>query len=405
MTTRFPLILAALAAVLAAGLYRSTLVPAPVPAPGAPAVVNASPAVSVVKVTTANFVETVLITGSVVARDEVLIHPEVDGLRIEQLAAEEGDTVTKGQLLARLSSDTLDAQLAQNGANIARAEAAIAVARSAIVQAEAALKEAANAFERAKPLKQSGYLSGATYDQRESAAATAQSKVISARDSQTSAEADRGALVAQGRELAWKRSRAEVRSPVDGIISRRTARSGGVASALNDPMFRIIAKGEVELDAEVAESDMAKIREGQPATVAITGLGDVTGAVRLISTEVDRSTRLGKVRVFFGANPALRLGAFGRGTIVTANSRGLSVPTSAVVYMSDASHDTATVQVVSEGRVIERVVKVGLKTQMSVEIRDGLTEGDAIVAKSGSFLRDGDAVRPVVADTKVSGGP
>ena len=60
---------------------------------------------------------------------------------------------------------------------------------SGIVQAETAVKEANNAFERAKPLKKSGYLSGATYDQRESASNMADSKLNSARDNLTSARA------------------------------------------------------------------------------------------------------------------------------------------------------------------------------------------------------------------------
>jgi HlyD family secretion protein len=140
---------------------------------------DTAPAVSVIKVGVADFVETVLITGSVVARDEVLIAPEIEGLRVLELLADEGDRVAKGQVLARLVTTTLDAQLAQNQANIARAEAAIGVARSGIVQAEAAVKEADNAFERGKSLKQSGYVSGATFDQREAAANTAQSKLVS----------------------------------------------------------------------------------------------------------------------------------------------------------------------------------------------------------------------------------
>lgn len=405
------LIAAAAGALYAAGMTPSGLIShditqpassnAPVVAAKPATAAAVAPVVSVVKVVPADFVETVLITGSVVARDEVLISPEIEGFRVEALSAEEGDAVTKGQVLARLASETLAAQLAQNEANTARADAAIAVARGGIVQAEASMKEANNAFERAKPLKEQGYVSGAVYDQRESAASTARSKLASSRDSLKSAEADKGVYEAQRRELAWKMSKTEVRSPVDGVVSRRSARVGGVASAQNDPMFRIIAKGEVELDAEVAESDMAKIHDGQAATVAITGTGEVAGSVRLISSEVDRATRLGKVKVFFGVNPGLRLGAFGRGAIVTAKSRGLSVPTSAVVYSTDG----AAVQAVKDGRVESRRVKAGLKTQTSIEILEGVAEGETIVARSGSFLRNGDAVRPVTAETKFSGVP
>ncbi len=358
-----------------------------------------APAVSVIKVSPADFVETVLITGSIVARDEILIAPEVEGLRVLELLADEGDTVSKGQVLARLANDSLQAQLAQSEANIARADAAIAVARSTIVQAEVTVKEAANAFERAKPLKQSGYVSGATFDQREAAANTSQSKLVAARDGLTSAMADKAALEAQRRELTWKNGRTEVRSPVDGLISRRTARVGGVASAQSDAMFRIIARGEVELDAELPESDVGKVREGQMAHVFVTGSGDVSGTVRLISSEVDRSTRLGKIKVFFGVTSGLRLGAFGRGTIDTGKSHGLAVPPSAVVYTPDG----ATVQVVVDNKVVTRSVKTGLKTQKLIEIVEGLSDGDTIVAKSGSFLRNGDAVRPIFAATKISG--
>jgi HlyD family secretion protein len=355
-----------------------------------------APAVSVATVSPTDFIETVLITGSVVARDEILITPEIEGFRVVELLTEEGDTVRSGQVLARLSSDTLEAQVAQNDANLARSDAAIAVARSSIVQAEASVKEAANAFDRTKSLKQSGYASSATYDQRESAALNAQAKVTSALDGLKSAQADRAAFEASRRELIWRRSKSEIRSPVDGMISRRTARVGSVVGATSDAMFRVIARGEVELDAEVAESDMGKIKEGQPTTVTITGAGDVTGNVRLVSSEVDRTTRLGKVRVFFGKNPALRLGAFGRGTIETARSHGLAAPTSAVVYSAAG----ASVLVVKDGRVATRKVVTGLKTQASIEILSGLVDGDTLVAKSGSFLRNGDAVRAMVLDAE-----
>ena len=361
---------------------------------------TALPVVTVTTVASADFIETVLITGSVVARDEILVHPEVEGLRIEEIAAEEGDSVKKGQLLARLSNESLDAQIEQNRANVIRAASAIAVAESGIVQAEAAVKEASNAFDRAKPLKQSGYMSGAAYDQRESAAATSQSKLVAARDQLMSAKADKAAFEAQGRELAWRRTRTEVRAPVDGLVTRRTARTGAVASALNEPLFRLVARGEVELDAEVAERDLPKVKEGQAAVVIITGGTVVNGTVRLISSEVDRASRIGKVRIFLGVNPALKIGAFGRGTISTAKSRGLSVPTSAVIISQDGGIERAKVQLVIAGRVVEREVKIGLKTEAAIEIQDGLAAGDTIVARSGSFLRDGDAVHPVEAAAK-----
>jgi HlyD family secretion protein len=405
-----PMFFALLTGAGLAGLYYVGVLPGqkPAPVPLATAANNGgksgaidttAPAVSVAAVTTADFVETVLITGSVVARDEVLITPEIEGFRVIELMAEEGDSVTKGQLLAKLSSDTLEAQVAQNDASLTRADASIAVARSAITQAETSMKEADNAFDRTKSLKQSGYASTAAFEQREAAALNARAKLASSRDSLKSAEADKALLEAQRSDLVWRRSKSEIRSPVDGQISRRTARVGAVASSASEPMFRIIARGDIELDAEIAEGDIGKIREGQVARVTVTGMTEVPGTVRLISSEVDRSTRLGKVRIALAANKSLRPGGFGRGTITTASSRGLAVPTSAVVYVNG----NASVQVVKESRVSTRAIGSGLKTQQFIEVRTGLAEGDLVVAKAGSFLRDGDQVRPITAELAKSG--
>ena len=132
----------------------------------------AAPTITVSKVTTEDFVQTAAVSGSLVPREEILVSPEIEGLRVRELLADEGDHVKKGQVLARLVSEQIDAQLAQNEANLAHSNAAIAQAKSQIVQAEAQAKEAQAQLVRAEPLKKSGYLSGATYDQRESAAGT-----------------------------------------------------------------------------------------------------------------------------------------------------------------------------------------------------------------------------------------
>jgi RND family efflux transporter MFP subunit len=351
-------------------------------------------AVTVARAVPADFVETVLVTGSLVAREEILVGPEVEGLRITEVLADEGMRVARGDVLARLVADTLDAQLAQNEAALARATASIAQARSSIVQAEARLVESRNAFERAKPLRQSGVMAESTYDTREQAARTAEAQLVAARDGLTAAEAEKAQIEAQRRELAWRRGRTEVVAPADGVISRRMARIGGYAAGTAEPMFRIIAKGEVELDAEVPETRLSAVRPGQPARVEVTGVGAVAGTVRLVSPEVDKATRLGRVRIFLGDNEGLRVGAFARGSIETAGSRGLAVPASAILYAADG----ASVQVVRANRVETRKVKIGLASGALVEVREGLSEGEMVVARSGTFLRDGDAVRPVAGD-------
>lgn len=355
--------------------------------------------VTVARVGPADFTETVLATGSLVAREEILVGPEVEGLRITEVLADEGARVKKGDVLARLVADTLDAQVAQNAAAVARSTAAIAQAKASIVQAEARVIENHNALERAKPLRGAGHMTEAVFDQREQAARTANAQLEAAKDGLLLAEAEKAQVEAQRRELMWRRGRIEVTAPADGIVSRRMARVGGYATGAAEPMFRIVAKGEVELDAEVVETRLAAVTEGQTARVEVAGLGTIAGKVRLVSPEVDKSTRLGRVRIFLGDNPGLRVGSFARGIIATSNGNGLAVPASAVLYGPDGP----TVQVVRANRVETRRIKTGLASGAMVEIREGLEDGDLVVARSGTFLRDGDAVRPVITErTKLS---
>lgn len=355
-------------------------------------------AVTVTRVGMGDFADQVVITGSLVPRDEILVGPEVEGLRVVEVLADEGDKVKQGQVLARLVTDTLDAQVAQNEAAQARASAAIAQARSTIAQAEAKLVEARNAFDRGKPLRQSGILSEAVQDQRESAAKVAAAAVVSARDALTAAEADKTQIAAQRRELDWKRGRTEVMAPADGVVSRRVARVGGYATGVADPMFRIVARNEIELEAEILDTQIARVKEGQPVDVSVPGGGVAHGKVRIVSPEIDKTTRLGRVRVFLGADTPLRIGGFARGVITTATSRGLAVPASAVLY----GEGSTKVQVVHDNRIVSRRVKLGLATGDNVEIREGLQEGDLVISKSGTFLRDGDAVRPIGKPPKLS---
>ncbi|HPG89640.1 MAG TPA: efflux RND transporter periplasmic adaptor subunit, partial [Hyphomicrobium sp.] len=274
----------------------------------------------------------------------------------------------------------------------------IAQADSQIVQAKARAKEAVAQLERAEPLKKSGYLSGSTYDQRESAASTAQSQIIAAEDGLKVAQAEKAQIEAQRRELDWRRSNTEVKAPADGVVSRRVARIGAMASAVSEPMFRIIQNSEVELDAEIVETDLFKIKDGQKVVVSVPGGAQVDGSVRLVSPEVDKTTRLGHVRVFLGSQPDLKIGAFARGIIDTAQSSGIALPASAVTFGIDGPH----VGIVKNNVIERRAVKTGLQSGGLVEIVDGVALDDVVVARAGTFLRDGDKIRPVEPVNTVS---
>jgi RND family efflux transporter MFP subunit len=351
------------------------------------------PAITVARAATERFTVSILVTGTLVPREEILVAPEVEGLRLLEVVAEEGMRVSKGDVLARIETQTLITQLAQNAAQVARSEAQIAQARSNIAAAEARLEEASAAFERAKPLRKSGVLSESTFDQREAAQKTADSQLQAARDGLKLAEAERNQAAAQRREIEWRLSKTEIRAPADGIISRRNARIGAMATAAGEPMFRIIAAGAVELDAEVPEMQLARLKAGQPARVLVAGLGEIDGTVRIVSPEVDRASRLGKVRILLADLTAPRIGSFARGSVVTAEGRGIAVPASAIQY----SDSGPSVQVVRGDTIQSAKVTLGLSTSERVEVTSGVAEGDLVVVKAGTFLRHGDRVRPVPA--------
>jgi HlyD family secretion protein len=186
---------------------------------------------------------------------------------------------------------------------------------------------------------------------------------------------------------------SSVQAPVPGIVLKVDATIGTTASVRAAPLFQIIAYGEFELLGELPANQLSKLGPGQVAKINVVGIGEVAGRVRTLAATVDGATQLGQVRIFIGNDPRLRVGSFARADIVIAQSCNVAIPVSAVLY----GHDTSVVAVVRNDRVETRQVTVGLMSEGEAEIREGLTEGDLVVAKAGAFFREGDRVRPFLA--------
>lgn len=367
---------------------------APAPA-GVP--LDTAPAVTVVRAELGEVSEQVIVSGTLVPKEEILIAPEVDGLAVTEILVEEGDRVAKGQVLARLSRAPLEAQIAQIDAQIARAQAAIAQAGVQIKEAEATREQNARALERAMRLNKSGYATDERLDQSLAAAEVADARVASAREAVAVAEADKAAAEAQRREIAWRLARTDVKAPAAGVISRRYAKIGQIAGMAAGPLFTLIEDGTIELEASVADVDIMRLQPGQPASVLPAGLSEpISGSVRLIAPEVDRLTRLGSVRISLQSDRRLVTGAFARGTVEIGKRSGVTLPLSAIAHGADG----ASVQVVTGDRVHRRPVTIGLTGIDRVEIVSGLAAGETVIAKAGSFLREGDRVRPMTMPHK-----
>lgn len=352
------------------------------------------PSVSVMQADNGTIVGTVHVTGTLVPRNEVLVSAEIYDLVIIELLADEGDTVSRGQVLARLSRETLDTQLAQNSASIDRAAATIAQAKSEIAEAKATQEQAEAAHARTRKLQASGSASLETLEQRQASALAADARVSATLQALRVAEADKELAQAKRRELLVNLARTEIRAPADGIVIRRTARLGELASITSEPLFRIVQNGTIELEAEVPEMAIARLSLGQAAVVRLAGrTEDVPARVRLIVPEVDRTTRLGRIRLTLEPEPGLTVGVFARGVIEVDRREGILVPASSVLHEPSGP----TVQVVSNGLVETRPIILGLQAQGKAEVREGVTAGEYVVVLSGTFVRNGDRVTPVAA--------
>lgn len=337
-------------------------------------------------------VETLAVTGTLVPRQDVLAGPEIDGLRIVELLAEEGDKVEKGQVLVRLSRETLDALVAQSDAALARSDATIAQTRSQVAQAQANVTLTASELTRAQTLLARGASTQAVVDQKQNAARGARAQLDALRSGLEGAEAEKKNLQAQRRELMIRVARTEVRAPAAGVISRRSAKLGALASAAApEPLFRIIADGVIELDAEIPEHRLLQVHEGQAAQIILADDTKVAGKVRLISPEVNQTTRMGRVRITLTQDSRARAGSFARGSIELRRAQSVTVPTSAVIY----DEGKTSLQIVEGAAVRVRKVEVGLVSGARAEILSGLKEDEIVIVRAGPFLREGDAVSPV----------
>ena len=357
------------------------------------------PAVTVVPAVKREFVDRLFVSGTLVAREEAQVAARIDGLAIVELDAEDGDRVKAGQVLARLDRSQLDALLAENDAATKRADAAIDQAKSLIAQSQAQVQFATADFDRAHKLE-AGVMAASTVEQREMAMKTAQAQLAAAQFALGVAEADRKSRDAERQELLVRIDRTEVKAPVAGVVSRRSARLGASASTSGEPLFRIIEDGAVDLEADVPEQELARLAVGMPAELKLPGVeGAVSGRVRLVNQEVDKASRTGKVRIALGDVSRAHVGAFASGQVELARRMGVGVPATAL----ERDGDEARLDVVRDGKVEVRQVKAGVTDGGWVEIQAGVADGEGVVERAAAFLRAGDRVRPTPEATAANG--
>jgi HlyD family secretion protein len=345
--------------------------------------------------------EKIPVIGSLIAREEVQVHPFIRERAIEHILVEVGQTVKKGEPLAILDTTEARMLLDKNAVSSLRARAAIAVEMSRLDVAKVTLDEALKVVERSRALQPKGAVSQQLLDEHENAYARARAEFGLARQSLALAEADAALIGRERAEIELTIERSTVRAPEAGSILRRSARIGAITSGSADPLFVLAKDSAVEFVAKVTETSFLQLGEGMRVEITVASHdGAIDGTVRLNAAELDPATRSGEIRVELGEAKGLKPGAFARADISVSKRRNILLPGSAVKTANGRSN----VFIVAGGTVGLRSVTLGIRQDGQVEILHGITDGEMIVLKSSSFLKVEEKVRPVLAST-ISGVP
>lgn len=335
---------------------------------------TAAPARAAMTVTTAKPSQNALAlrlaaNGNIAAWQEASVGSEASGLRLQEVRANVGDVVQRGQVLAVFAAESVQADLALARANLAEAQAQAADA-------------AANA-ERARSLQSSGALSTQQISQFATAELATRARVESARAG------------VQQQELRLKHT--QVLAPDSGVISARNATVGAVLGAGTE-LFRLIRQGRLEWRAEVTSAELGRIKPGGAVQITTASGSTVAGKVRMVAPTVDPQTRAALVYVdlsnILTSNSGVKAGMFARGEFMLGSSQAMTVPQQAVVVRDGFNY---VFNVGAGNKVVQQKVQVGRRVGDQVEILQGL-KADATVAVAGAgFLNDGDTVRIAAA--------
>lgn len=335
--------------------------------------------VTVVRAAPADMAQTLRLSGTLSAREDIAVSTPLQGLKIVAVYVDAGDTVKRGQVLAQLEDVNADSQLRQTEAQLARAKAQLRSQQAAAAEAAATLK-------RYRPLAEADALSRQELDQQKSTAATAAANV-------EAAKADIAQLQAQLKDSRNQRGKTQIVAPADGVIAKRNAEAGALTGP--DALFHIIKDGTVELAADAGADELPLLQNGAQAQVSVRGRDEaVGGTVRLVPPEIDSSTRLGKVRITLAHSDGLYTGTYGEANIRLPSYRAAAaLPETAVSFDSEGKASVLAVD--GNGRVSRVPVTAGRKQGGMVEIVSGLENGRAVVRRASAFVNEGDTVKAV----------
>jgi RND family efflux transporter MFP subunit len=333
-------------------------------------------------------------SGYVVARRQATVSSKITGKVLEVLI-EEGQRVAVNEVLARLDDSNSRARLQQANAQIAQAEANLQAARTA-------LNDARPIYQREQQERSQALISAQAFD---GAKATYNAAAAAFEVAQRSVALARASLVVAQRE----EDDTVVRAPFAGIVTVKAAQPGEMVSPISagggftrTGIGTIVDMDSLEVEVDVNENFITRVRAGQPATIRLNAYPDwqIPGDVIAIIPTADRSKATVKVRVGFKRHDERILPEMGaRVSFLEASradaaqvpaQRRIIVPAEAV----QARGATGEVFVLRDGKVEQRAVKLGAQSSQGQVVLSGIEAGTKLAIALSGKLSDGERVQP-----------
>ena len=355
-----------------------------------------------VKVEKGDLAKSVVATGKVTPITKVEVKSKASGI-VKKLMVEYGDKVKKGQLLAQLDKDEIQAQVDQSRAALQAAQASLASSEAdserAMVDAEGPdVPLLKRQYERAEEMAKDGVVSASALDDADrnykmalnkQNVAKAQVLVLKAKIRQSQAEEakDQANLAQLEEQLSY----TDIVSPIDGIVLSRDVEIGDAVSSilvLGSSATLVMTLGDtsqVYVKGKVDESDIGKVYLGQPARIKVESFKDKTfyGKVTKISpmgVEKDNVTTF-EVRVSIN-NPGGELKAemtANAEIILEEHKNVLQIPEGAILYDKDKQASVEVPDSKAKDGKRKVAVNIGISNGAKTELLSGLKEGDQVV--------------------------
>jgi len=296
--------------------------------------------------------------GAVISEQQVQVASRLMGY-IHDIAVHEGDTVKAGQLLFTIDPTDIKGQVNQ--------------ARAGVAQAEAALSDAQADFERFSNLYKEESIPKVQYDKVKLQFNIAQSQANAARAGLNTAES----------QLRY----AEVRSPINGIVTQKMANTGDLA-APGRPVLAVENPAKLMIQTSVSDETYAHLKMGGSATVEIAGNTMPGKIVRLVSA-ADAMSHTHLVKLDVPGIKGFSSGTFARVRFIVGSRQGISVPKSALLERAGIS---GVFVVDADGIAHYRMVRVGREQDGMIEIEAGLNSGEKVVVSNAAGFDSGDRI-------------